>query len=138
MKKIYKVSRVNETNVDIIPYDENACATCSGSCSGCHVVLQAKNPKGFELKPGMTVKANVSTGFQSFCNVIALVLPIMFAVAGFFLAPSLANLFHAELTETFKAFTVILFLFVPALVIFLLTRKRSELVELQITSLISD
>lgn len=137
MRKIYKVSKVNETNVDIIPYDENACSTCSGTCSaGCRVVLQAKNPKGFELKPGMTVKANISTAFQSFCNVMALVIPILCAVAGFFAAPRLAVLFNAELTEAFKAVTVLAFLFVPALVIFLVTRKRSELIELQITGIL--
>lgn len=135
MRKIYKVSRVNENNVDIIPYDESACSTCSGSCSGCHVVLQARNPKKLELKPGMTVKANVSTGFQAFCNVIALLVPVLFAVVGFFLAPALASVFHAELTESFKAFCVLAFLFVPAAVIFVLTRKRSDLVELQITAI---
>ncbi len=136
MRKIYKVSRVNENNVDIIPFDESACSTCSGSCSGCNVVIQAKNPKGLELKTGMKVKANVSTAFQSFCNVIALVVPIVFAVFGFFAAPVLAGFFNAELTESFKAFCVLAFLFVPALLIFLFTRKRSELVELQITGII--
>lgn len=137
MRKIYKVSRVNEKNVDIIPYDENACSTCTGSCSsGCHVVLQAKNPKGLELKTGMTVKANVSTGFQSFCNVIALVVPILGAVCGFLCAPFLARTFNAELTESFKAFCVLAFLFIPGAVIFAFTRKRSELIELQITSVI--
>lgn len=135
MRKIYKVSRINENNVDIIPYDESACSTCSGSCSGCRVVLQARNPKNLELKPGMTVKASVSTAFQAFCNVIALIIPVLFAVAGFFLSPCLASVFHAELTESFKAFCVLAFLFVPAAVIFVLTRKRSDLVELQITAI---
>lgn len=136
MRKVYKVSKVNENNVDIIPYDESACSTCSGTCSGCHVVLQAKNPKGLDLKPGMTVKANVSTAFQSFCNVLALVVPILCAVAGFFAAPHLAVFFKAELTEAFKAGIVLAFLFVPALIIFVLTRKRSELIELQITGIL--
>ena len=136
MKKVYKVSRVNAENVDIIPFDESACSTCQGSCSGCRVVIQAKNPKGFDLKPGMTVKANVSTAFQAFCNLIALIIPILCAVAGFFLSPYVAGLFHLEATESFKAFCVLLFLFVPAAVIFILTRKRSELVELQITSVV--
>lgn len=136
MRKIFKVSKVTENNVDIIPYDENACSTCSGSCSSCRVVLQAKNPKGFELKPGMTVKANVSTAFQSFCNVLALVVPILCAVAGFFAASPLAALFNVEKTEAFTAGIVLAFLFVPALVIFTITRKRSELIELQITEII--
>ncbi|MCQ2597707.1 MAG: SoxR reducing system RseC family protein [Treponema sp.] len=136
MRKIFKVSKVTENNVDIIPYDENACSTCSGSCSSCRVVLQAKNPKGFELKPGMTVKANVSTAFQSFCNVLALVVPILCAVAGFFAASPLAALFNVEKTEAFTAGIVLAFLFVPALVIFIITRKRSELIELQITEII--
>lgn len=136
MRKIFKVSKVTENNVDIIPYDENACSTCSGSCSSCRVVLQAKNPKGFELKPGMTVKANVSTAFQSFCNFLALVVPILCAVAGFFAASPLAALFNVEKTEAFTAGIVLAFLFVPALVIFTITRKRSELIELQITEII--
>jgi len=139
MRKLYKVSRVNEKNVDIIPYDESSCSTCSGSCSaGCRVVLQARNPKHLELKPGMTVKANVSTGFQAFCNIIALLVPVLCAAAGFFLAPHIASVFNAELTESFKAFCVLIFLFVPAAVIFAFTRKRSELIELQITSVINN
>ena len=138
MRKIYKVSHVNETNVDIIPFDVDACSTCKGSCAGCHVVIQAKNPKGLKLEPGMTVKANVSTAFQSFCNVVALVVPIFLAATGFFLAPSLARFFNMSLTESFKGTCVLIFLFIPAIIIFLFTRKRSDLVELQITGIIQN
>ncbi len=136
MRKIYKVSSVKGNDVEIIPYDEGACQTCSGSCSGCRVVLQAKNPKGLELKTGMVVKANVSTGFQAFCNLLALIVPVLCAVAGFFCAPFIADLFKTELTESLKAGTVLFFLFIPALFIFIHTRKRSDLVELQITGVI--
>lgn len=136
MRKMYKVSRVNGNKVDIIPYDESSCSTCSGSCSGCRVVIQAGNPKGFDLQPGMTVQANVYTSFQAFCNVIALLIPLVCAIAGFFLSPVLASILSLEATESFKAFCVLFFLFIPSLVIFLLTRKRSELIELQITGII--
>lgn len=135
MKKLYKVSRVVEDKVEIIPYDKSACSNCSSSCSGCRVVLTARNPKKLELKTGMTVTASVLTAFQGFCNVIALFIPVLSAIGGFFLSSPIATLFKTENTESFKALCVLVFLFVPGLIIFLLTRKRSGLIELQVTGI---
>lgn len=134
-KNLYKVRAVHEDFVEVVPYSETECAGCSSSCATCGISLTALNPKCLELKPGMTVHSNISTPLQSFLNIAALAVPMIFAVAGFFLSKPIADFFNATLTETFKAVTVLVFLFVPSIIIFAFTRHKSELVQLQITGI---
>ncbi|MCF0241715.1 MAG: SoxR reducing system RseC family protein [Treponema sp.] len=138
MKKLYKVSRVIEDKVEIIPFDKETCSNCSSSCNGCKVVLTAQNNRRLDLKPGMTVTANVLTSFQAFCNVITLLVPVLCAVGGFFLSDFFAGVLKVEATEGFKAVCVLAGLFIPGIIIFFFTRNKSNLVELQITGIVKD
>ena len=134
-KRLYKVRAVHEDSVEVVPYSETDCSGCAGSCSSCTISLTALTPKHFELKPGMTVRSNISTPLQSALNISALLVPILCAVLGFLFSEKIASLINASATETFKAVVVLVFLFVPSCIIFLFTRHRSELVQLQITKI---
>lgn len=136
-RRVYKVRKVLEDCIEIVPFDESQCAGCQGSCSECHeIILTATNPKKLELKPGMKVRTNISTPLQKITNALALLVPVAGAVAGFFVSSPFAEFLKKENTESFKSSCVLIGLAIPALIIFIATRKKSSVINLQISQIL--
>lgn len=65
-------------------------------------------------------------------RLLCLLLPIGFAFAGYFLAPSIWNLFNkeTEITECFHFVCAIIFFIVPVVIIFISTRKLNPMIKI--------
>lgn len=134
MKKQFMVKEVLPSgDALLIPFDKDGCAGCGGSCSGCRVVITAKNKKNLPIRVGCLVSLNYATSFQKVFNVCTLVLPIVCAILCFVFTKPLAQLFHLPLTENFKSVATLLGFFIPAILLFVCTKYAKSLTELQIT-----
>lgn len=117
----------------LIPFDKDGCAGCGGSCSGCRVVITAKNKKNLPIKVGCLVSLNYSTSFQKIFNVATLVVPIICAILCFVFTEPLSQLFNLPLTENFKSVATLMGFVIPAILLFVCTKCTKTLTELQIT-----
>lgn len=134
MKKQFMVKEIlSSGDALLIPFDKDGCAGCGGSCSGCRVVITAKNKKNLPIKVGCLVSLNYSTFFQKVFNVATLVVPIICAILCFVFTKPLSQLFNLTLTENFKSVATLMGFVIPAILLFVCTKCTKTLTELQIT-----
>lgn len=119
-KKAFIVSTENKILVADCSKDE--CSTCTAECNKKHTVFEVSNPKGYELKTGMTVIISVSKLTQALQAFISLFIPFFCSILGYVFAPEIMNLFGKKISDDARAIFVILFLFISSLIIFIIAR----------------
>lgn len=112
-------------SVWVTPILSDTCINCSQpACEKRGKPFPAINPKGFELKCGDVVQLGVSGSAQLVQVFVALIIPIVAAVGGYFLAEPVAQLFGKVVTEGMRAIGVLLCLGITTTVITIITRSK--------------
>jgi len=73
------------------------------------------------------------TNLKRLVHTLCLVIPILMAIAGFFLADPIWSLFSKnKATELFKFLCSIAFFIIPTIIIFILSRKENPVMKIRI------
>lgn len=123
MKEKALVTKVEQNEITVIPLITDACLSCTKGCAKQGKPFNVTNPNNFEVKKGNIVKVAASKTSENLQGIFALLLPIVFAAAGFFLASPIALIFGKTAGEGTKALCVLSFLFISATAIFFISRK---------------
>lgn len=123
----------------VIPLLSDTCINCnSPTCAKRGTPFLATNPHNLDLHPGDVVKIEAPASIQLAQGIFSLLLPILGAVAGFFLAAPLATALGREPTEAMRAGGVLLMLILTTLIIFILSKTLLKLTKPQVTAIIHD
>lgn len=121
----------------VTPLLGDTCINCNKpSCARKGTPFRAANPNRLALRCGDIVKIGVSRRAQLTQAMVALLIPIAAAVAGFFAAEPLATLLGKAVTEGMKAAGVLLGLGLATSVITALTRSKLNLARPVIVSVL--
>lgn len=83
-----QITKIEESQIEVVPLITDACINCNkGSCGKRGNPFYVVNPKNVEIKIGDIVILKNSLGFQLFQACFSLLLPIFAAVAGYFVMP---------------------------------------------------
>ncbi len=82
----------NGTKATVAALIKDACINCTSGCAKRGSPFTVTNPKKLELKTGQTVSLKTSSWKTQLQSVLALIVPILGAVAGFLLAPEKESL----------------------------------------------
>lgn len=83
-----QITKIEENQVEVVPLITDACINCNkGSCGKRGTPFYVVNPKKVDIKIGDVVLLKTSLGFQIFQAAFSLVLPVLAAIAGYFLMP---------------------------------------------------
>ena len=88
-----QITKIEENQVEVVPLITDACINCNkGSCGKRGTPFYVVNPKKVEIKIGDVVLLKNSLVFQIFQAAFSLVLPVLAAIAGYFLMPEKESL----------------------------------------------
>ena len=121
----------------VIPLLSDTCINCnSPTCAKRGTPFLATNPHNLDLHPGDVVKIEAPASIQLAQGIFSLLLPILGAVAGFFLAAPVAIALGREPTEAMRAGGLLLMLGLTTGIIFLLSKTLLKLSKPQVTAVI--
>lgn len=118
------VTAIQKNTVQVLPLVKEACSACTAGCAKRGVAFVVENPHQYPVNVGNVVILESSKAAQAVQGLIALFVPFLCAIGGYFLAPCVARLMHrAVVTEALRALCVLIFLFLSCAAIFVFTRK---------------
>lgn len=121
----------------VIPLLSDTCINCnSPTCAKRGTPFLATNPHNLDLHPGDVVKIEARASIQLAQGIFSLLLPILGAVAGFFLAAPLATALGKEPTEAMRAGGLLMMLGLTTGIIFILSKTLLKLSKPQVTAVI--
>lgn len=123
MKEKALVTEVNQNEITVIPLITDACLSCTKGCAKQGKPFTVANPNNLAVKKGSIVKVAASKSSENIQGIFALLLPVVFAAAGFFAANPIASIFGKTAGEGTKALCVLSFLFISAAAVFFISRK---------------
>ena len=125
-------------SVTVLPVIKDACISCSRtSCAKAGTPFTVMNTRSLDVKPGMTVRIAAKKSSQAVQALTALLLPVACAVGGWFAANALAATMNISSGEWLQAIGVLLGIFVPSGIIFLISR-RVKSAHGEITEIVAD
>ena len=125
-------------SVTVLPVIKDACISCSRtSCAKAGTPFTVMNSRSLNISPGMTVRIAAKKSSQAVQALIALVLPIVCATGGWFAANAFAATMNISSGEWLQALGVLLGIFVPSGIIFLISR-RVKSAHGEITEIVAD
>ena len=139
MRDSAKILSVGENGrVTVLPVIKDACISCSRtSCAKAGTPFTVMNSRSLNISPGMTVRIAAKKSSQAVQALIALVLPIVCATGGWFAANAFAAAMNISSGEWLQALGVLLGIFVPSGIIFLISR-RVKSAHGEITEIVAD
>lgn len=121
----------------VIPLLSDTCINCnSPTCAKRGTPFQASNPQNFKLKSGDIVKIEAPATTQIAQGFLSLIVPILSAVAGYFLAEPVAKLWGIPVTESMRTVGVLILLALSTGIIFILSKTWLKLSKPQVTAVI--
>ena len=121
----------------VIPLLSDTCINCnSPTCAKRGTPFQASNPQNLELKSGDIVKIGAPAVTQIAQGFLSLIVPILSAIAGYFLAEPVAKLLEIPVTESIRTAGVLILLALSTGIIFILSKTRLKLSKPQVTAII--
>ncbi len=121
----------------VIPLLTDTCINCNSStCAKRGTPFQAANPHNLQLRPGNIVKIEAPASIQIVQGLFSLILPILGAVAGFFLADPVAAAIGVAPTEGLRAGGVLAMLALSTVSIFFLSKTLLRLTKAQVAAVI--
>ena len=121
----------------VIPLLSDTCINCnSPTCAKRGTPFQASNPQNFKLKSGDIVKIEAPATTQIAQGFLSLILPILSAIAGYFLAEPVAQLLGVAVTESMRTAGVLILLALSTGIIFILSKTLLKLSNPQVTGII--
>lgn len=131
------IVRYKDGIASVIPLLSDTCINCnSPTCAKRGTPFLATNPRNLDLHPGDVVKIEAPASIQLTQGIFSLLLPILGAVAGFFLADPVAIALGKEPTEAMRAGGLLLMLGLTTGLIFLLSKTLLKLSKPQVTAVI--
>ena len=101
---------------------KNECASCQASCSKKKNIISLSNTSNLSLKENSIVLITSEKKYQYIQGFLALLLPVILAFAGYFLANPIMSLFRASASEGIKSIFVLAFFTITCAIIFIITR----------------
>lgn len=121
----------------VIPLLSDTCINCnSPTCAKRGTPFQASNPQNLELKSGDIVKIGAPAVTQIAQGFLSLIVPILSAIAGYFLAEPVAKLLEIPVTESIRTAGVLILLALSTGIIFILSKTWLKLSKPQVTAII--
>lgn len=121
----------------VIPLLSDTCINCnSPTCAKRGTPFQASNPQNLELKSGDIVKIGAPAATQIAQGFLSLIVPILSAIAGYFLAEPVAKLLEIPVTESIRTAGVLILLALSTGIIFILSKTWLKLSKPQVTAII--
>lgn len=121
----------------VIPLLTDTCISCNSStCAKRGTSFQASNPHNLQLRPGNIVKIEAPASVQIVQGLFSLILPILGAVAGFFLADPIASAIGVVPTEGMRAAGVLVMLALSTVSIFFLSKTLLRLTKAQVSAVL--
>ena len=131
------IIKYEEGIATVIPLLSDTCINCnSPTCAKRGTPFQASNPQNFKLKSGDIVKIEAPATTQIAQGFLSLILPILSAIAGYFLAEPVAQLFGVAVTESMRTAGVLILLALSTGIIFILSKTLLKLSKPQVTGII--
>ncbi len=139
MRDSAKILSVGENGrVTVLPVIKDACISCSRtSCAKAGTPFTVMNSRSLNIRPGMTVRIAAKKSSQAVQALVALVLPIACATGGWFAANAFAAAMNISSGEWLQALGVLLGIFVPSGIIFLISRRLKS-AHGEITEIVAD
>ena len=129
---------VEKSQIQVVPLITGACINCANSsCAKRGKPFPVSNPKGLPISVGSIVRIQASKKMQIVQGFVALLLPIAFAVALYFLGGFLSQKFGWQKTELFQALGVLVGIFVPSVIIYFLNAKNRKIKKCEIYEVVS-
>lgn len=121
----------------VIPLLSDTCINCnSPTCAKRGTPFQASNPQNLKLKSGDIVKIEAPATTQIAQGFLSLIVPILSAIAGYFLAEPVAKLLEIPVTESMRTAGVLILLAFSTGIIFILSKTWLKLSKPQVTAII--
>lgn len=121
----------------VIPLLSDTCINCnSPTCAKRGTPFQASNPQNLKLKSGDIVKIEAPATTQIAQGFLSLIVPILSAIAGYFLAEPVAKLLEIPVTESIRTAGVLILLALSTSIIFILSKTWLKLSKPQVTAII--
>lgn len=130
------VISINNEEALLSPIPSQACLSCSGICDKNESVLEANIPSDLYITPGMLVYIQCDKKEQGKQGIISLLIPFLFAVAGYFIAPVFTNIFSKNCNDGIRSAFVLGLLLLSTTTIFLINKKQSLKKHLKITGIV--
>ncbi len=115
----------DNSEIQVSPMLKEACASCSAGCAKQRKVFSVSNPHNYSINIGSVVLLTASKKMQAFQGIVSLLFPVLCAIAGNFIAYFLAIKLEIQSKDSLQAIFVLLFLFISASLVVLVTRKHS-------------
>ena len=122
MNKKAVVVSAEAGKLSVLPVAKLECASCSSVCGRKQEPLIVVNPRSFSLHAGDVVIIEQGGRSQAFEGLFSLLFPLCSAVAGYFAAGPFAAGLGGMPADGVRALFVLLFLFVSASLVVLVTR----------------
>lgn len=123
IEKAFVVSIEGQT-ATVMPLEKDECQTCNAECSKKANLFTVKNTKDLPIKLGSIVKLESPKKIQYAQGIASLLFPIICAVAGFLLAPTVCALFGKTAGEGSKVLGVLIPFVLSSALIFVISRKH--------------
>ncbi|MBQ0052543.1 MAG: SoxR reducing system RseC family protein [Treponema sp.] len=137
MRDFALVKKIEGQLVEVVPLVSDACISCTtNDCAKQGKPFSVLNKRNLPIAENSIVKIGVSRLSQCLQGISALLLPILSAIVGFLFSPVLAQRFGFEFSEGFQALTVLVFLFVPSLIVFIINRSNIHISLPEITKVL--
>ena len=120
----------------VIPLLSDTCINCNSPTCAKRGTFQASNPQNLKLKSGDIVKIEAPATTQIAQGFLSLIVPILSAVAGYFLAEPVAKLWGIPVTESMRTVGVLILLALSTGIIFILSKTWLKLSKPQVTAVI--
>lgn len=135
-RRVRVVKNIDERTVWVSPVLSDACISCTDSA--CHKhgrPFPAANPRGLSVRTGDAVIIGASERAQAVQSFASLFIPVLGALGAYFASAPLERFFPPGAAENLRAAAVIAGLFIPALILYLLSRfwfsfSCAEIIEL--------
>ena len=137
MKITAVVVSVQNNTISVSPIQKEGCAACTAECKHKSNSFVTANPFHLQVKTGDLVLIENSKKTQALQGIFSLLFPVASAIAGFFLAPKISQLFGKESGDGFRALGVLVFLLVSSLIVYIISRTILPPERPQISSVIN-
>ena len=117
------ITQIDGKNIHAMQLVTDACVTCSTGCIQRGKPFLLANRRNFAVQKGSIVRIGRSRFTRGVHGLASLIIPVASAIAGYFLAETIANKIGFESTEAFKAVCILFFLGASAGIVFAISRS---------------
>lgn len=135
MKSKALVISTDNDIITVLPVLKEACTACKSGCAKQGESFTVSNPLKLPVKKGSIVFLELSKKTLALQGIISLLVPFLCAIGGYFFGSFLSSKLSINNAEAVKALSVLVFLIISSLGVFLVTRKfpikgQSEIIEI--------